>query len=111
MPRTSNPALQAKLDSLAALAAAGDREAFARAFVPLDLSEEDLTRYVNDLRDDGTWRNLVAEIAALAGGGTVISIAGDQTSSATFAFPHPLQPRCDREVVFVCSAGEWRAEG
>jgi len=111
MPATSNPTLQAKLDELMALAAADNREAFARAFVPLDLGEEDLVGYAEDLRDDGNWRNLVGEIGALASGETVTRIAGDQTTTVTFFFPHPLQAKCDREVVFVCVGGEWRAEG
>jgi len=111
MPRTSSPSLQKKLEGLAALAAGGDREAFARAFVPLDLTEEDLNGYLGDLQNDDNWRNVVADIVALASGESVTSISGDQTRSATFVFPHPLQPMCDREVVFICSAGEWRAEG
>jgi hypothetical protein len=111
MRRTSNLDLQKKLESLAALAAAGDREAFARAFVPLDLTEEDFAGYLGDLQNDENWRNVVAEIAALVSGESVTSISGDQVRSATFVFPHPLQPMCDREVVFICSAGEWRADG
>lgn len=49
---TTNPALQAYLTQLVALAEAGDREAFARVFVPLDLTEEDLMGYVTDLRQN-----------------------------------------------------------
>jgi hypothetical protein len=49
---TTNPALQAYLTQLVSLAEAGDREAFARAFVPLDLTEEDLMGYVTDLRQN-----------------------------------------------------------
>ena len=41
------------------LAAAGDREAFARAFVPLDLTEEELMGYVTDLRtDEAQWAHV-----------------------------------------------------
>ena len=38
-------------------------------------------------------------------------IEGDQTTKAVFFCPHPSLARCDREVVFVCVEGEWRAEG
>ena len=69
-----------------------------RAFVPLDLTEEELTGYLSDLHDETQWRNLVAEIAACAAGTSVQQIQGDQVTRATFFFPHPLLPQCDREV-------------
>ena len=47
----------------------------------------------------------------IAAGATVEKIEGDQTTKAVFFFPHPTLERCDREVVFVCVEGEWRAEG
>jgi hypothetical protein len=108
--RTTIAALQAKLDALVDLAAEGNREAFARAFVPLDLTAEDLAGYVEDLLNDETWRNVVAEVAVCAGGVTVTRI--DETEkSTTFYFQHPFMSQIDREVVFVCVSGEWRAEG
>ena len=36
---------------------------------------------------------------------------GDQVSRATFFFQSPTAELCDREVVFTCVEGEWRAEG
>ena len=41
----------------------------------------------------------------------VEKIEGDEKTRAVFFFPHPTLERCDREVVFVCVGGEWRAEG
>ena len=43
---STDPALRAKLEELSRLAVAGDKDAFARAFVPLDLTEEELVGYV-----------------------------------------------------------------
>ena len=91
-------ALQAKLDALVDLAVEGNKEAFVRAFVPLDLTDEELTNYLSDLHDETQWRNLVAEIAACAAGTTVQQITGDQVTTATFFFPHPILTQCDREV-------------
>ena len=84
-----------------------DRASFVQAFVPLDLSPADADAYLQDLTTAaeaaGTWRNLAAEIAALASGRGVRQIQGDQASRAVFFFEHPLLPGCDREVCFVCS--------
>ena len=54
---------------------------------------------------------MVAEIAAIRCGRGVDRIEGDQVNRAVFYFKHPLLEACDREVGFVCNAGEWRAEG
>lgn len=112
--QTSSRSLQAKLDQLTDLALANDRANFVNQFVPLDLSEADRAGYLADLTTaeeaDGQWRNLVAEIAAIAQG-RVNKIEGDQVNNAVFFFQHPLFPDCDREVSFVCTNGEWRAEG
>ena len=110
--RTTNAQLQKKLDELAALCAAGDRKAFVEAFVPLDLTPDDLAGYLSVMDgDDEEWAAIAAEIQAIADGATVAKISGDQTTKAVFFFPHPTLVRCDREVVFVCTDGEWRAEG
>ena len=110
--KTTNAALQQKLDELAAFASSGDRKAFVEAFVPLDCSPEDTANYLSVLTgDDDEWAALSAEIQAIAAGATVEKIEGDQTTKAVFFFPHPTLERCDREVVFVCVDGEWRAEG
>ena len=61
--------------------------------------------------DDEEWADIAAEVQAIADGATVAKIEGDQTKKAVFFFPHPTLVRCDREVVFVCATGEWRAEG
>ena len=110
--KTTNAALQQKLDELAAFAAQGDRKAFVEAFVPLDCSPEDTANYLSVLTEDGDeWAALSSEIQAIADGGTVDKIEGDEKTRAIFFFPHPSLERCDREVVFVCVQGEWRAEG
>ena len=110
--RTTNAALQQKLDELSAFAAKNERKAFVEAFVPLDCSPEDQSNYLSVLTgDDAEWAALSSEIQAIAAGATVEKIEGDQTTKAVFFFPHPFLERCDREVVFVCVDGEWRAEG
>ena len=110
--KTTSAALQQKLDELAAFAAQGDRKAFVEAFVPLDCSADDTNNYLSVLtEDDAEWAALSAEIQAIAAGATVEKIDGDQEKRTVFFFPHPFLERCDREVVFVCVEGEWRAEG
>ena len=110
--RTTNAALQQKLDELSAFAAQNNIKAFVEAFVPLDCSAEDTQNYLSVLTgDDDEWAALSAEIQAIADGATIEKIDGDQTTKAVFFFPHPTLERCDREVVFVCVEGEWRAEG
>ncbi len=113
--QTSSSTLQAKLDQLTEFALANDREAFVNAFVPLDLSAADIAAYLEDLTTapeaDGQWKNLIAEIAAIAAGKGVNKIEGDQVKNAVFFFQNPLFAECDREVSFICTNGEWRAEG
>eukprot|EP00581_Thalassiosira_minuscula_P017122 CAMPEP_0183722510 /NCGR_PEP_ID=MMETSP0737-20130205/14445_1 /TAXON_ID=385413 /ORGANISM="Thalassiosira miniscula, Strain CCMP1093" /LENGTH=182 /DNA_ID=CAMNT_0025952687 /DNA_START=112 /DNA_END=660 /DNA_ORIENTATION=- len=113
--QTTSQSLQSKLDQLATLGLANDREAFVSEFVPLDLPPADAAGYLQDLTTapeaEGQWRNLVAEIAAIRSGRGVDRIEGDQVTNAVFYFRHPLLEACDREVGFVCVDGEWRAEG
>jgi len=113
--QTSSDSLQAKLDQLTSHIMANDRTSYVHQFVPLDLSPADTDGYLKDLTTapeaDGQWTNLAAEIAALAAGKGVRKIEGDQQTRAVFYFEHPLLPGYDREVTFVCSVGEWRAEG
>ena len=110
--RTTNAALQQKLDELSAFAAQNNIKAFVEAFVPLDCSAEDTANYLSVLtEDEAEWAALSSEIQAIAAGATVEKIEGDQKTRAVFFFPHPTLERCDREVVFVCVDGEWRAEG
>ena len=110
--RTTNAALQQKLDELATFAAQNNIKAFVEAFVPLDCSADDTSNYLSVLTDDDAeWAALSSEIQAIADGGTVEKIDGDEKTRAIFFFPHPTLARCDREVVFVCVEGEWRAEG
>ena len=108
---TTSVTLQAKLNELNALAATGDKESFARAFVPLDLTEEDFQHFLGDLCDEEHWNGLAAEVALIAEGSRIKAIAGNQTSRAEFFFVHPIHENCDREVVFVNVGGQWRAEG
>eukprot|EP01083_Nonionella_stella_P045239 121585_1 len=113
--QTSSSSLQAKLDQLTSFAVANDRKGFVENFVPLELTPEDTQGYLEDLTTadeaDGQWRNLISEIAAIAAGKGVNNIEGDQVTNAVFFFEHPLLEQCDREVSFVCTNGEWRAEG
>jgi len=113
--QTRSSSLQAKLDQLALLALANNREAFVHQFVPLDLTPADTAAYLQDLTTapeaDGQWNNLISEIAAIAAGRGVNKIEGDQVTSAVFYFQNPVFQECDREVSFVCTNGEWRAEG
>lgn len=113
--QTTSQSLQAKLNQLTDLGLANDRAGFVRNFVPLDLSPDDAAAYLQDLTTapeaEGQWRNLIAEIAAIRSGLGVDRIEGDQVNRATFFFAHPLLEKCDREVSFVCSGGEWRADG
>ena len=110
--RTTNAALQQKLDELATFAAQNNIKAFVEAFVPLDCSADDTSNYLSVLTDDDAeWAALAAEVRAIADGASIEKIEGNQTTKAVFFFPHPTLERCDREVVFVCVEGEWRAEG
>lgn len=113
--QTSSTSLQAKLDQLTELAISNDREGFVNNFVPLDLSASDISAYLEDLTTapeaDGQWRNLMSEIVAIGAGRGVNKIEGDQVKNAVFFFQHPLFNECDREVSFICTDGEWRAEG
>ena len=69
--RTTNAALQRKLDELATFAKAGDKQAFVQAFVPLDCSPEDTANYLSVLtEDDAEWAALAAELQAIADGAT-----------------------------------------
>ena len=113
--QTSSASLQAKLDRLTSLILDNDRASFVAEFVPLDLSPADSAAYLADLTTaeeaQGQWRNLAAEISALAAGKGVQKIEGDQSATAIFYFEHPLFVGCDREVTFVCRGGDWRAQG
>ena len=113
--QTTSSSLQAKLDQLTNLGMCNDRAGFVSQFVPLDLSAADAAAYLQDLTTapeaEGQWTNLISEIAAIRCGKGVDRIEGDQVSRAVFCFEHPLLPKCDREVSFVCVRGEWRAEG
>ena len=54
--RTTNAALQQKLDELAAFAAQNNIKAFVEAFVPPDCSADDRSNYLSVLtEDDAEW--------------------------------------------------------
>lgn len=109
---TSNSALQAKLDQLKSLAEGNFIDNFVKEFVPSDLEEEDLVEFTKRQKDfPEEWENLKSEIFAIATGTGVTRIEGDQTTTAVFYFRHPKVEQMDREVVFVCTDGDWRAEG
>lgn len=113
--QTSSTGLQTKLNQLANLALSNDRKGFVDRFVPLDLSPSDTAAYLKDLTTapeaEGQWGHIRAEIVAIAAGRGVDKIGGDQVNDAVFYFQHPTLEGCDREVSFVCTDGEWRADG
>lgn len=60
------------------------------------------------------WSSLKWEISTLASGTGVRSITGDQDEEAIFTFDLRTpdgNADIDREVVFLCKNGDWRAEG
>ena len=111
--RTTNAALQNRLNLLVELAKRNDIKGFVRVFVPHDLTEEDTAYYAGELEGDSErWKLLGDEIALLADGGEVFEIVGDQRTRAEYRYLMPNQSlNITREVVFVCSNGDWRAEG
>jgi hypothetical protein len=113
--QTNSSSLQKKLNQLSTLAQNNNRSEFVSQFVPLDLSQEDIQHFLKDLtvspEAQGQWDHLSNEICALAKGKGVKKIEGDQVTNAVFFFEHPTLVGCDREVSFVCTDGEWRAEG
>ena len=113
--QTDSSTLQQKLDQLSTLANSNNREQFVAQFVPLDLTQDEMKGFLEDLTTspeaEGQWNHLKEEINALARGIGVSKIEGDQTSRAIFFFQHPILKGCDREVAFCYVNGEWRAEG
>ena len=111
--RTNNPQLQARLDLLAEFARRDDLRSFVRVFVPHDLTQEDIDYFVSELEGDKErWEQLKAELVLIADGSRVNSIVGDQRTRAEFRYFMPNQSlNINREVVFVCQNGDWRADG
>lgn len=111
--RTTNPQLQARLDLLAEFARRGDIRSFVRVFVPHDLTQEDVEFFTSELEGDATrWEQLAAEVTLIADGSRVNTIVGDQQTRAEFRYFMPNQSlNINREVVFICENGDWRAEG
>lgn len=91
----------------------GDLRGFVRVFVPHDLTQEDVDFFAGELEADPTrWELLAAEVTLIADGSRVNSIVGDQRTRAEFRYFMPNQSmNINREVVFVCENGDWRAEG
>lgn len=111
--RTTNPQLQARLDLLAEFARRGDLQSFVRVFVPHDLTQEDIDYFASELESDPSrWEQLKTEVTLIADGSRVHTIVGDQRTRAEFRYFMPNQSlNINREVVFVCENGDWRAEG
>ena len=113
--RTRSAALQAKLELLSARHAAGDVRGFCAAFLPRDLTPAEAAEFTAELGADAErWASLGAEVAALAQGLGVKRVVGDQVSRAEFRYLMPGRKpgvTINREVVFVCVEGDWRAEG
>eukprot|EP00929_Paragymnodinium_shiwhaense_P006795 TRINITY_DN110755_c0_g1_i1.p1 TRINITY_DN110755_c0_g1~~TRINITY_DN110755_c0_g1_i1.p1 ORF type:complete len:282 (-),score=63.32 TRINITY_DN110755_c0_g1_i1:151-918(-) len=115
--KTSCKALQTKLDSLLKLGEASDLDAFVKEFVPTDLEEDDFEHFAGRLRENDCteFKQIVAEIRCCATGQGVFQIdgdIGDASTSVMFSFqaPHAGCERIDREVSFVLSGDDWRAE-
>ena len=111
--RTVNPELQKRLDLLAELSRRGDIRGFVRVFVPHDLNQEDTDYFAGELEGDETrWKQLAQEVQLIADGSKVLNIIGDQETRAEFRYLMPGQSlNIQREVVFYCENGDWRAEG
>ena len=111
--KTTNAQLQQRLTLLAELGARGDVDGFVRVFVPHDLTQEDTEYFAGELKEDATrWKQLVEELTLIADGSKVTKIVGDQVTKAEFRYFMPSQQlNIQREVVFTCENGDWRAEG
>ena len=57
------------------------------------------------------WSSLAGEILAIVEGSRVFKIIGDQQTQCEFKFLQLENAQIQREVVFVCQEGDWRAEG
>ena len=82
-------------------------------FVPHDLNQEDTDYFAGELEGDETrWKQLAQEVQLIADGSEVLKIIGDQETRAEFRYLMPGQSlNIQREVVFYCENGDWRAEG
>ena len=111
--KTTNAQLQQRLTLLAELGARGDVDGFVRVFVPHDLTQDDTEYFAGELKEDATrWKQLVEELTLIADGSKVTKIVGDQVTKAEFRYFMPNQQlSIQREVVFTCENGDWRAEG
>lgn len=111
-PRTINPALQAKLDFWASLCEQHKIAEFASSFVAPDVSPEDVEAFSTGMQTDPVrWQQMAAEMQLIALGVGVTKIFGDQQTSAEYHFRMPGHEFIERQVVFRCYAGDWRAEG
>ena len=119
--KTKSKSLQQKLDKLALLASQNKIHEFVTNFVPLDLTPEETQAFKDDLVTEdqieeeelSSWDNLKLELQVIASGRGVTKIdeMEDGGNQVVFSFQHPVYSGCDREVVFICNNGEWRAEG
>ena len=57
------------------------------------------------------WEVMAAELHVLASGDGVRKLLGDQVTRCEFHYAMPGRGFINREVVFTCVGGEWRAEG
>ncbi|KAK3276633.1 hypothetical protein CYMTET_15309 [Cymbomonas tetramitiformis] len=111
-PRTINPALQAKLDYWASLCEQHKIAEFAVSFVAPDVSPEDVEAFSTGMQTDPVrWQQMAAEMQLIALGVGVTKIFGDQQTSAEYHFCMPGHEFIERQVVFRCYNGDWRAEG
>ena len=83
----------------------------------MDLTPDEIQSFVHDLTNagddsDSQWNNLKIEMQVISSGLGVTKIEElNGGRRIVFFFEHPVYKGCDREVVFTCTDGEWRAEG
>ena len=121
--RTRSKALQAQLDSWCLELTKVEQQesgseawkssvrSFCKGFVPTDLSEDDLEHFTAGLAADPVWFGSLAGEIKTCAAGTGVSEVKETEKSSTFLFGSHSHEQIDREVVFVCQGGCWRAEG
>eukprot|EP00656_Telonema_subtile_P012974 TRINITY_DN16570_c0_g1_i1.p1 TRINITY_DN16570_c0_g1~~TRINITY_DN16570_c0_g1_i1.p1 ORF type:complete len:114 (-),score=29.52 TRINITY_DN16570_c0_g1_i1:84-425(-) len=109
--RTTNAALQAKLDQWASLCQQGMKREFIEDFCAPDIGVEDKQGFLDQLEaDPAHWESFSQEIIQLSTG-PISCIRGDQKTQAIFVFSRPELENIDREVVFQVFDGDWKSNG
>ena len=80
-------------------------------FVPHDLTQDDTDYFAGELEGDETRWQQLARVQLIADGSKVLKIVGDQTTRGVQVPDAKPALAIQREVVFYCENGDWRAEG